>query len=77
MMATNFLEQLQLQAMKERGEADEALALKGGVPLELKRGWLALIDTLGKGAFGEVWKGLLQDAGNPNVPWWSRKRPAA
>ena len=66
MMATDFLEQL--QAMKERGEVDEALALKGGVPRELKRGWLALIDTLGKGAFGEVWKGLLQDAGNSNIP---------
>ena len=66
MMATDFLEQL--EAMKERGEVDEAQALKGGVPRELKRGWLALIDTLGKGAFGEVWKGLLQDGGNPNIP---------
>ena len=66
MMATDFLEQL--EAMKERGEVDDTQALKGGVPRELKRGWLALIDTLGKGAFGEVWKGLLQDGGNPNIP---------
>ena len=66
MMATNFREQL--QAMKEQGEVDEAQASRCGVPRELKRGWLALIDTLGKGAFGEVWKGLLQDGGNPDVP---------
>ena len=66
MMATDFLEQL--DAMKERGELDEAQASTGGVPRELKRGWLSLIDTLGKGAFGEVWKGLLQDGGNPNIP---------
>ena len=66
MMATDFLEQL--EAMKERGEVDAAQASTGGVPRELKRGWLSLIDTLGKGAFGEVWKGLLQDGGNPEVP---------
>jgi len=66
MMATDFLEQL--QAMKERGEVDDAQASNGGVPRELKRGWLALIDTLGKGAFGEVWKGLLQDGGHANIP---------
>ena len=46
MMATDFLEQL--QAMKERGELDESQASKGGVPRELKRGWLVLIGTLGK-----------------------------
>ena len=66
MIATDFL--AQLEAMKERGEVDAQQALKGGVPRELKRGWLTLIDTLGKGAFGEVWKGLLQDGANPNTP---------
>ena len=66
MMATDFREQL--QAMQKRGEVNEAQTSAGGVPRELKRTWLALIDTLGKGAFGEVWKGLLQDAGNANIP---------
>ena len=66
MLATDFLDQL--QAMKERGEVDEMQAASGGVPRELRRGWLALIDTLGKGAFGEVWKGLLQDGGNSDIP---------
>jgi len=62
MMATDFLEQL--QAMTARGELDEAQATKGGVPRELKRSWLALVDKLGHGAFGDVWKGLLSDGDN-------------
>ena len=67
MMATDFFEQL--QAMKDRGEMDEAQAvLKGSVPRELKRGWLALIDKLGHGQFGDVWKGLLTDSDNAAVP---------
>ena len=66
MMATDF--QKQLEAMKERGEVDEVQAAKGGVPRELKRGWLALVDKLGHGQFGDVWKGLLEDGGSSNVP---------
>ena len=66
MMATDFL--AQLEAMKDRGEVNDAQATMCGVPRELKRSWLALIDTLGKGAFGEVWKGLLQDGGNTDIP---------
>ena len=66
MMATDFLEQL--RAMKERGEVDDAQVSVGGVPRELKRGWLALIDKLGHGAFGDVWKGLFKDGASPGVP---------
>ena len=62
MMATDFIDQL--EAMTLRGELGEAQALKGGVPRELKRGWLALIDKLGHGQFGDVWKGLLTDGEN-------------
>ena len=54
--------------MKERGEVDEAQAARGGVPRELKRNWLALIDKLGHGAFGDVWKGLIKDGDNPSIP---------
>ena len=42
--------------------------VKGGLPRELKRTWLALIDKLGHGAFGDVWKGLIKDGDNPTVP---------
>jgi len=66
MMATDFFEQLAV--MKERGEVDESQALSGGIPRELKRTWLALIDKLGHGAFGDVWKGLIRDGDNPHVP---------
>ena len=66
MMATDF--NAQLAVMKERGEVDEGQALKGGIPRELKRDWLALIDKLGHGAFGDVWKGLLNDGDNSSIP---------
>ena len=66
MMATDFLEQL--EAMTERGEVDAGQLAKGGVPRELKRGWLALIDKLGHGQFGDVWKGLIKDGENTSVP---------
>ena len=66
MLATDFL--AQLDAMKERGEVDDGQVLNGGVPRELKRGWLALIDKLGHGQFGDVWKGLFKDGNNLGVP---------
>ena len=66
MLATDFFEQL--QAMKDRGEVDATQASKSGVPRELKRRWLALVDKLGHGQFGDVWKGLLKDGGNPSIP---------
>ena len=66
MMPLDFLEQL--DAMRERGELDEAQALNRGVPRELKRSWLALIDTLGQGAFGEV-SAAARQRGFANVPF--------
>jgi len=62
MMATDFSTQLEL--MKERGEVDQEQLSKDRVPRELKRSGLSLIDQLGQGAFGEVWKGLLTDGDN-------------
>lgn len=40
----------------------------GRVPRELKRGWVNTIEVLGHGNFGEVYKALLDDASNPDVP---------
>ena len=59
MMATDFL--AQLERMKKQGLVEAEQLSKDCVPRELKRGWLSLIDQLGQGAFGEVWKGLLAD----------------
>ena len=62
MMATDF--QKQLEEMKEEGLVDAEQISKGArVPRELKRSWLMMIDRLGQGQFGEVWKGLLKETG--------------
>ena len=66
MMATDFL--AQLESMKEQGLVEPEQLSKDRVPRELKRGWLSLIDQLGQGAFGEVWKGLLADGENTSIP---------
>ena len=52
MLATDFFTQLEL--MKERGDVDDEQLSVDRVPRELKRRWLALIDKLGHGAFGDV-----------------------
>ena len=65
MMVTDF--QAQLALMKADGLVDAEIP-GGRVPRELKRGWLMFIDKLGQGQFGEVWKGLLSDGDNPNIP---------
>ena len=66
MLATDFL--VQLEAMKERGEVDNGQVLNGGFPRELKRGWLALVDKLGHGAFGDVSIGM---ASSRSVATWA------
>ena len=62
MLAMDF--QQQLEQMKEDGQVDAEQISKGArVPRELKRSWLMMIDRLGQGQFGEVWKGLLKETG--------------
>ena len=58
----------ELQNLQDQGLVDPALLGEGKVPRELKRSWLALIDHLGEGQFGEVWKGLLSDGENVAIP---------
>ena len=56
----------QLQFLKDQGLIDEEEGDRGElprVPRELKRGWLSLVERIGEGAFGVVWKGLLVDNG--------------
>ena len=65
-MATDFL--AQLEQMKEDGLVDPAQISGDRVPRELNRGWLMFIDKLGEGAFGEVWKGLLNDGDSADTP---------
>ena len=40
----------------------------GRVPRELRRDWLTNIEQLGSGQFGDVWKSLLRDGQNLQVP---------
>ena len=67
-MATDF--KAQLEQMMVDGLVDPGQISGDRVPRELKRGWLMFLDKLGEGAFGEVWKGLLNDGDNsyPGVP---------
>ena len=57
----------QLERLKEEGVYGFSKGT-ARVPRELKRGWLALVDKLGAGAFGDVWKGLLKDGDTVGVP---------
>jgi serine/threonine protein kinase len=71
---TDFQTKLQefnakLETLKGQGLVDPEQTAKERVPRELRREWVTTIDRLGHGKFGEVWKGLLADAGNAmNVP---------
>ena len=57
----------QLQRLKDAGLID--LEQVGpALPRELKRAWVSLIEMLGHGNFGEVWKGILLDGANRDVP---------
>ena len=66
---TDFQAKLQefnakLETLKDQGLIDPEQPAKERVPRELRREWVTTIDRLGHGKFGEVWKGLLADAGN-------------
>ena len=60
--AENFA--MKLQRMVENGEILSTQINESNVPREIKRGSLKMIDKIGRGAFGEVWKALLDDT-NP------------
>ena len=53
---------------KDLGLIDPQKPSQECVPRELKRGWVTTIDRLGSGKFGEVWKGLIKDGINRDVP---------
>ena len=57
----------QLELLRETGGAAEGQLAAARVPREMPRHWLGLIDRLGSGQFGEVWKGMLSDGDNPNA----------
>ena len=62
----------QLKLLLNAGElradelADELARI--GTPREMPRGWLTMVERLGSGNFGEVWKALLHDKDNRDVP---------
>jgi serine/threonine protein kinase len=62
--AVDFEHQLQQLA----GSVDALLISEKRIPRELKRDWVTTLDRLGKGNFGEVWKGTIMDGGNTSVP---------
>ena len=60
MKPTNFGDKL--QSMLDSGDIDpEVAGLSTLLPREIKRKNLKLIEEIGKGAFGTVWKGLLDE----------------
>ena len=58
----------QLQLLLEAGELKQEEFDATQPPREMPRAWLTMVDQLGKGNFGEVWKGLLNDRSNAAVP---------
>ena len=63
MRAFNFEEEL--ERMRESGEFVGEIS---SLPRELKRSHISMIDKVGEGAFGEVWKGLLDESSMGGVP---------
>ena len=54
-----------LDLLKETGDLDEH---DTGVPRELKRKHVTMITKIGSGAFGEVWKAVLDESDSGGVP---------
>jgi len=67
--ATNFV--LILEAMKEAGELAEGQAAAQRVPREIKRSSITMTANIGAGAFGEVWKAVLDESSAGGVPGYS------
>ena len=64
---TDFEERL--QAMIASGDlVPEQISGADRTPREIKRSWLTLVETIGHGNFGEVWKGTLDDQSHADVP---------
>ena len=51
----------ELQRLMEAGELSSSQAVRSSMPRELKRSNIMRLEQLGKGAFGEVWKAMLEE----------------
>ena len=58
--------------IKQLQEAEDPITTSGdtvlAVPREITRAWLTLVEKIGRGNFGDVWKGLLDDRDYSSVP---------
>ena len=66
MRAFDFL--AEMNRMAAAGEIDVDAQAEIKTPREIKRGHVVLIDSIGAGAFGEVWKGTLDESAAGGVP---------
>lgn len=63
--------QVQLARMVKTGEIAPEQARTDRKPREIRRKDLALVKVIGSGAFGEVWKGVLDESFSRNTPEFS------
>ena len=56
------------QVSKSRGTGDEGQDGAAGYPREIKRKDVTMLQQIGNGAFGEVWKGVLDESRHGGVP---------
>merc|ERR1719272_1398873 len=57
----------QLTSLMEAGTIDKSESALG-VPREIKRSNITMVKAIGQGAFGEVWKGILDESSSGGVP---------
>ena len=63
---TNF--EAELEELQALGLVAKDIPAKSCRPRELNRSWLVMDKKLGNGAFGEVWKGVLDELSAGGVP---------